>query len=195
MNKKMIIMAGGAVLLLGLGGGGFFAFKKYKAGKAAAAEKAKEGKGGEHGEAPKEGEKPHGEEEEVEALDAHGKPVQPAVVVYRNIVNLDRKNAYLKVEFHILVKDAELARALSGDAVSLEQSEFKALMLSLLSGRTLEEAIEMETRESICEDIKTALNEKFAPKPPKAGEEEDPKHKRPKKPIKDVLVVDWGISS
>lgn len=191
MNKKMIIMAGGAVLLLGLGGGGFFAFKKYKAGKAAAAEKAKEGA---HGEAPKEEEKPKNEEEE-EALDAHGKPVQPAVVVYKNIVNLDRKNAYLKVEFHILVKDAELARALSGDAVSLEQSEFKALMLSLLSGRTLEEAIEMETRESICEDIKTALNEKFAPKPPKAGEEEDPKHKRPKKPIKDVLVVDWGISS
>lgn len=189
MNKKMIIMAGGGVLVLALAGGGFFAFKKYKAGKAAAAAKV-EGEGGEKGEH----EKPVNEED-AEILDVHGKPVPPAVVVYRNIVNLDRKNAYLKVEFHIMVKDPELARALSGDAVTLEQSEFKALMLSLLSGRTLEEAIEMETRESICEDIQTALNEKFAPKPLPHGEKEDPKHKRPKKPIKAVLVVDWGISS
>jgi hypothetical protein len=42
-------------------------------------------------------------------------------------------------------------------------------------------------------EMKDKLNEQFKPHPPKAGEQEDPKHKRPKRPIKNVLIVDWAI--
>lgn len=116
-------------------------------------------------------------------------------MVYSKIVNLDRKNSYLKVELHVLFRDAELGKAATSDKPTPEASEIRATLLELLSGKTLEEVSDLETREHVRNEIKDKLNEKFAPKPPKPGEKVDPKHKRPKKPIKDVLVVDWGIAS
>lgn len=198
--KKMIILGGiGLVLVVVLGGGGFFVWKKFIAKPVVQVDPKKD-------EAPKEavpgGEaKAHGEEEDEDEASAagggeHGGAAGgPAVMIYQKIVNLDKKNSYLKVELHILFRDQELGKAATGDKPTPEASEIRATLLELLSGKTLEEASDLETRESVRKDIKDKLNEKFAPKPPKAGEKEDPKHKKPKKPIKDVLVVDWAISA
>jgi len=191
--KKLIILGGIGVLLLGaLGGGGFFLWKKMAAKKAGQTELAKTEAGNGAG-----GAKVLTEEEEDEAAAGgeHGGAGAPAVMVYQKIVNLDRKNAYLKVELHILFRDPELGKAATGEKPTPEASEIRAMLLELLSGKTLEEASDLETRESVRKEIKDKLNEKFAPKPPKPGEKEDPKHKKSKKPIKDVLVVDWAISA
>lgn len=190
--KKIIIMGGiGLVLVAVLGGGGFFAWKKFMAKPAVQAEPKKE-------EPAKDGakEKHEGEDEDDSAAESggHGGAGGAAVMVYPKIVNLDRKNAYLKVELHIIFRDQELGKAATSDKPTPEASEIRATLLELLSGKTLEEASDIETREFIRNEIKDKLNEKFAPKPPKPGEKEDPKHKKPKKPIKDVLVVDWAIA-
>lgn len=195
---KLIIMV--VVALLVLGGGGFFAYKFFAKKKeaAAAAEKkegeagkeAKEGEAaGEHGAAKKEG-----EDEEDEAADAHGAPAALSVMTYKNIVNLEgpRRNAFLKVELHILFRDADLGKAATSDKPTVEKSQIQALLLELLSGKNLEEVTDLEARQSLRMEIKDKLNEKFKPKL-KPGEKEDPKHKKPKKPVKDVLVVDWAI--
>jgi len=197
--KKLIILGGIGVLVLGLlGGGGFFVWKKMAAKSATQADPKKE-EAAKATNAAAEA-KPHGEEEDEDEPAAagggeHGGAGGPAVMIYQKIVNLDRKNAYLKVELHILFRDQELGKAATGDKPTPEASEIRATLLELLSGKTLEEASDLETRESVRKEIKDKLNEKFAPKPPKAGEKEDPKHKKPKKPIKDVLVVDWAISA
>jgi len=191
--KKIIIMGGiGLVLVAVLGGGGFFAWKKFMAKPAVQAEPKKE-------EPSKDGaqEKHEGTEDEEDVAaesGGHGGAGGAAVMVYPKIVNLDRKNAYLKVELHIIFRDQELGKAATSDKPTPEASEIRATLLELLSGKTLEEASDIETREFIRNEIKDKLNEKFAPKPPKPGEKEDPKHKKPKKPIKDVLVVDWAIA-
>jgi flagellar FliL protein len=192
--KKLIILGGiGFVILAVLGGGGYFAWKKFAAKPAAQVDPKKDetGKpsvpGGEVAS--------HGEEEEEEPSAGGEGAAAPAVMIYQKIVNLDKKNAYLKVELHILFRDPELGKAATGDKPTPEASEIRATLLELLSGKTLEEASDLETRESVRKEIKDKLNEKFAPKPPKPGEKEDPKHKKPKKPVKDVLVVDWAISA
>jgi flagellar basal body-associated protein FliL len=112
------------------------------------------------------------------------------------VVNLEapRKNTYLKLELHILFRDAELGKTAAGDKPSAENSIIRAMLLEMVSGKKLEEAMDTEAREALRLEIKDRLNEKFKPKPPKEGEKEDPKHKKPKKPIKDVLVVDWAIA-
>jgi len=195
--KKLIVFGGIGLVLAGvLGGGGFFAWKKLAAKSAVQVDPKKD-------EATKdkvEGADAKGsadeEEDEPAAAGGHGEGATgPAVMVYPKIVNLDKKNAYLKVELHIIFRDPELGKAATSDKPTPEASEIRATLLELLSGKTLEEASDLETRESVRKEIKDKLNEKFAPKPPKAGEKEDPKHKKPKKPIKDVLVVDWAISA
>ena len=197
-GKMKLIMIAVVVLVL-LGGGGFgykvLVLDKKKA--AAAAEAAKKGAEG----APTEEKKGAQEEEEEEEPHAaeggeHGGGGGPAVLVYKNIVNLEapKKNTYLKVEMHILFRDQELGKLAAGDKPSPENSEMRAILLEMLSGKKLEEAQDMEAREALRLEIKDHLNEKFKPKPPKEGEKVDPKHKKPKKPIKDVLIVDWAIA-
>ena len=192
---KKIILLGGIGLVV-LGGGGFVAYKMLAKKPAAQVDAKTE----EAAKAAALDAKGHGDDEEEAdepaAAGAHGGAAEgPAVMVYPKIINLDRKNAYLKVELHIIFRDQELGKAATSDKPTPEASEIRATLLELLSGKTLEEASDLETRESVRKEIKDKLNEKFAPKPPKAGEKEDPKHKKPKKPIKDVLVVDWAISA
>lgn len=195
--KKMILMGlVGLVVLALLGGGGFFAYKKFFAKKpeAAAAQVAEADKGhGKEGEAKPEA-KGEEEEDEASAGGGHGAGAASAVMVYKGIVNLDRKNAYLKVELHVLFRDPDLGKAATSDKPTPENSQIRALLLEVLSGKTLEEVSDVEMRESLRVEIKDKLNERFAPKP-KPDEKEDPKNKKPKKPVKDVLVVDWAIAS
>ena len=97
-----------------------------------------------------------------------------AVLVYKNNVNLEgKKNTYLVVEFDILFRDQELGKLATSDKPTPENSIIRAMILEAISGKTLEEASDLEFRESIRQEIKDKLNEKFAPKPPKPGEKED----------------------
>lgn len=202
-KKKLIMIVVLALVLLGGGGFGYkvLVLDKKKA-KAEAEKLAAVGKGHEGEKAPEGGE--HGakaEEEEEEEPKAegggHGEGASgPAVLVYKNIVNLEsaRKNTYLKLELHILFRDAELGKAATSDKPTPENSEIRAILLEMLSGKKLEDAQDTEAREALRLEIKDHLNEKFKPKPPKEGEKVDPKHKKPKKPVKDVLIIDWAIS-
>lgn len=198
-KKKLIMMAVAVLVLLGGGGFGYKVLVLDK--KKAAAEAAKLAGASKEGE-PTEEKKGAGHDEEEEDEPAAeggehgGAAAGPAVLIYKNIVNLEapKKNTYLKVEMHILFRDAELGRAATGDKPTAENSEIRSILLEMLSGKKLEEAQDMEAREAIRLEIKDRLNEKFKPKPPKEGEKVDPKHKKPKKPIKDILIVDWAIA-
>lgn len=137
------------------------------------------------------------EEEEASKGGGHGEGAGgPLVMVYKNVVNLEgaKRNAYLKVEFNILFRDQELGKAATSDKATPENAKIRALLLDKLTGKSLEEVTDADAREDLRVEILEALNEAFAPKPPKPGTKEDPKHKKPKKPVKDVLIVDWATA-
>jgi flagellar basal body-associated protein FliL len=194
--KKLLIVGGGGFLVLALlGSGGFFGWKKWqaiKAAKAAAAIAAATPPGGVQ---PTPGEGDDEEDAPAAKGGEEGGGGGPAVLVYKNNVNLEgKKNSYLVVEFDILFRDQELGKQATSEKATAENSIIRSIILDAISGKTLEEAADIETRESIRQDIKDRLNEKFAPKPPKPGEKVDEKTKKPKKPVKDVLVVSWAIA-
>ena len=206
---KLIIIIVAALVVLGGGGAGAMFFMKKKAAakaaeEAALAEKAK----------AKEGEAPHeeaaaehpGHEADSDECGATGEKKEEGgghggaaagdpVMVLTRTVNLTgpRRNAFLRCELNILFCDNELGKLASGDKPSPEKSLIQSIVLGSISGKTVEEAADPESRESLRKEIKEKLNEQFKPHAPKPGEKEDPKHKKPKKPIKSVLIVDWAI--
>lgn len=188
--KKLLVVGGGGLLVLALlGGGGFYGWKKWQAMRAAKAAAAIAASGQPVAEGDAE------EEEELPSAEGEEGASGPAVLIYKNNVNLEgKRNTYLVVEFDILFRDQELGKLATSDKPTPQNSIIRAIVLDAISGKTLEEASDLEFRESIRQDILDRLNEKFAPKPPKPGEKEDPEHKKPKRPIKDVLVVAWAIA-
>lgn len=196
---KLILIAVAAVAVLGGGGFGTYWFlKKRAAAKAAAAEKAQAAAQAsgtaepEHGGAESDDCEGTGEEK---SGDGHGGAASSPVMVLTRTVNLTgpRRNAFLRCELNILFCDAELGRLVSGDKASPEKSLIQSIVLDSLSGKSVEEASDAESREALRKEIKDKLNEQFKPHPPKPGEKEDPKHKRPRRPIRSVLIVDWAI--
>jgi flagellar FliL protein len=200
---KLIIIVVAALVVLGGGGfGARFFLKKRAAAKAAAAEKLRleteafEKGGGEAG--------AHGEEDSDDCGDTGekkeggghgGGPDASPVMVLTRTLNLTgpRRNAFLRCELNILFCDMELGKLVSGEKPSPEKSEIQSIVVGALSGKSVEEASDLESRDAIAKEIKEKLNDKFKPHPPKPGEKEDPKHKKPKRPIKSVLIVDWAI--
>lgn len=199
--KKMIIFGGiGLVVLLLLGGGGFFAWKTLRAKKVAA---ALPGDAAQHeGAAPKEGEAGHpandddeDEEEPAKGGEGEGASGPPVMTLNRLIVNLEgRKNAFLKCDIHILFRNHELGKLAASDKPTPENSIIRSMVLEAISGKTVEAASDMETRESIRQEIKEKLNAKFANKHSKEELDKAKKSgKKVKPPIKDVLIVDWAL--
>ena len=191
----MIIIIVAAVVLLGvLGVGGLIAYKKFlaappKAGAPAAAAA---------GDAPvpeaKEGDDDDDEPAEKGGEEGAGGP--PVMQLNRLIVNLEgpHKNCFLKADIHILFRNQELGKAAASDKPTPENSIIRAEVLEALSGKTVEAASDVETRETVRQDIKDKLNEKFAHKHSKAELDKAKKTGKPvKPPIKDVLIVDWAI--
>jgi len=200
---KLIIIAVAALVVLGGGGFGARIFlKKRAAAKAAAEEQAKvqetqaqEGHAVEealHGGEDSEDCEESGEKKEG---GGHGGPEAAPVMVLTRTVNLSgpRRNAFLRCELNILFCDLELGKLVSGDKPSPERSLIQSIILGSLSGKSVEEASDAESREALRKEMKAKLNEQFKPHPPKPGEKEDPKHKKPRRPIKSVLIVDWAI--
>ncbi len=200
---KLIIIIVAALAVLGGGGFGARLFlKKRAAAKAAAAEKAKaaeaQAQANPGAAAPAQeaddaedcgdtGEKQEGGE--------HGGAGGAPVMVMTRTVNLTgpRRNAFLRCELNILFCDQELGKLVSGDKPSPEKSLIQSIVLETLSGKSVEEASDAESRETLRKEMRDKLNDQFKPHPPKPGETEDPKHKKPKRPIKSVLIVDWAI--
>lgn len=187
-SMKLILIAVAALAVLGGGGYGAMAFmKKRAAAKAAtAAQQAPADAAASEDEGDCGGEASGGGEGE-------GASGPPVMVLTRN-VNLSgpRLNAFLHCELNILFCDQELGKLAASDKASPERSEIQAIVLDALTGKSVEEASDPEFRESLRRDIKDKLNEQFGPKPLKPGED-PPKHKKPKRPVKDVLIVDWAI--
>jgi flagellar basal body-associated protein FliL len=204
-SMKLIIIIVAALLVVGGGGFGAMMFlkKKGEATKVAEAEKAK-AKEGEGSEEPAKEASGHGDEDSEDCGDTGekkeggghgGGPDASAVMVLTRTLNLTgpRRNAFLRCELNILFCDNELGKLVAGDKPSAEKSLIQSIVLGALSGKTVEEASDPESREAMRKEMKDKLNEQFKPHPPKAGEKEDPKHKKPKRPIKTVLIVDWAI--
>lgn len=182
MSKKLIIIIAAAVVILGGGGTtGFIIMKKKKAAAEAAAAAAAQPKG----------DKAAHDDEDEESDKGHGDGSALAIMPIKTIVNLQgpTKNAYLKCEINIVFRDPELGKAASSDKPTYESSVVKSMVLSALSQLGLEEASDPEAREALRSELKEKLNEKFGPKP---GAKVD--KKKPKRPIKDVLVVEWAIA-
>lgn len=196
---KLIIVIVAALAVLGGGGFGTMWFLKKRAAAKAAAEKAK----AEATEVAPADEAGHGAEASDDCEDSgekkegggHGAGEAAPVMVLTRTVNLmgPRRNAFLRCELNILFCDAELGKLVSGEKPSPEKSLIQSIVLGTLSGKSVEEASDAESREALAKEMKEKLNEQFKPHPPKPGEKEDPKHKKPKRPIKSVLIVDWAI--
>lgn len=201
---KLILIIVVALVVLGGGTVGTLVFlKKRRVAKAVQAAQAAELAQG----APAEGHEGAGEpgHDEADSDDCgggeekkeggHGGAESAPVMVLTRTVNLvgPRRNAFLRCELNILFCDTELGKLVAGDKPSPEKSLIQSIVLSSISGKSVEEASDPESREFLLKDIKEKLNEQFKPHPPKPGEKEDPKHKKPKRPIKSVLIVDWAI--
>lgn len=200
---KLIILVVAALAVLGGGGIGAMLFMKKRAATAAAAEQAKANEAQQQRTASPEA-TAHGDEDSEDCGDSgekkdgggHGGAAEAApVMVLTRTVNLNgpRRNAFLRCELNILFCDIELGKLVSGEKPSPEKSLIQSIVLGALSGKTVEEASDAESREALRREMKDKLNEQFKPHPLKAGEKEDPKHQKPKRPIKNVLIVDWAI--
>jgi len=202
--KKMIIFGGiGLVVLLLLGGGGFFLMKSMGAKKeppALPGEASTAKEGGKEGAEAKDGAKAKAEDDDEEEAPAKGGEGEgasgpPVMTLNRLIVNLDgRKNAFLKCDIHILFRNQELGKLAASEKPTPENSIIRSMVLEAISGKTVEAATDLETRESIRQEIRDKLNERFANKHSKEELEKAKKSGKPvKPPIKDVLIVDWAI--
>ena len=200
---KLIIIIVAALALLGGGGFGVMWFmKKREVAKVAEVEKAKLKAAEPHEETVKDTVS-RGDEDTEDCGDAgekkesggHGGVEAAPVMVLTRTVNLTgaRRNAFLRCELNILFCDTELGKLVAGEKPSPEKSLIQSIVLGSLSGKSVEEASDAESRESLRKEMKDKLNEQFRPHPPKPGEKEDPKHQKPKRPIKNVLIVDWAI--
>lgn len=198
--KKMVIFGGiGLVVLLLLGGGGFFLLKKM-GGKKGAAPLPGDAAAVE-GAAPREDGKAvareDDDEDEAPAKGGEGEGASgPAVMTLnRLIVNLEgRKNAFLKCDIHILFRNQELGKLAASEKPTAENSIIRSMVLEAISGKTVEAASDLETRETIRQEIKDKLNTKFANKHSKEELDKAKKTGKPvKPPIKDVLIVDWAL--
>ncbi len=197
---KLIIIAVAALLVLGGGGGGtWYWLKKRAAAKVAKAKAEEEAKA----QAGSPSEDPHAAEDtdtceetgEKKEGGGHGGADASPVMVLTRTVNLTgpRRNAFLRCELNILFCDPDLGKLVSGDKPSAEKSLIQSIVLGALAGKSVDEASDAESREALSKEIKEKLNDQFKPHPPKPGEKEDPKHKKPARPIKSVLIVDWAI--
>lgn len=199
--KLIIIIAVALIVVAGATVGTLLFLKKRRAAKAAQAAEQAQVAGAEGHDAP--GEPGHEEAdaddcgggEEKKESGGHGAGESAPVMVLTRTVNLvgPRRNAFLRCELNILFCDAELGKLVAGDKPSPEKSLIQSIVLAGISGKSVEEASDPESREFLLKDIKDKLNEQFKPHPPKPGEKEDPKHKKSKRPIKSVLIVDWAI--
>jgi flagellar basal body-associated protein FliL len=191
LKKKILLAVIALVVLCLLIGGGLFGYKWYAGRKAAAAAAA----------AQNAANKPAAQDDDDEDEPAAGGEKEggggPAVLqLSRLIVNLNspRKNAFLKCDIHILFRDQELGKAAASEKPTPENSIIRSIVLEAISGKSVEEASDVETRETVRQEIKDKLNEKFASHRSKEAQDKARKSGKPlKPPIKDVLVVDWAI--
>lgn len=195
--KLIILIVAALVVLSGGGVGARWFLKRRAAAKAAATEQAKaqENQTQEGPTPDDEDSEDCGDSGEKKEGGGHGGADASPVMVLTRTVNLTgpRRNAFLRCELNILFCDVELGKLVAGDKPSAEKSLIQSIALGTLSGKTVEEASDAESREALRKEIRDKLNDQFKPHPLKAGEKEDPKHKKSKRPIKSVLIVDWAI--
>jgi flagellar basal body-associated protein FliL len=197
LKKKIMMAAVALVVLLLLGGGGFMGYRWWSAKNAAKPAETAAGKE----EAAKEGgsEEAKGadaadDEEEAGKGGEEGAGGPPVMLIHPIIVNLggNHRNAFLKCDISILFRDAEVGRQAAGEKPTAENAITKSIVLEALSGKTVEEAMDLDTRESVRQEIKDKLNAKFHRS--KEAVEKAKKAGKPLKPVvKDVLITDWAI--
>ena len=184
---KLILLAVAGLALLGGGGYGTRVFLK----KRAAAKAAQQAPGSATAAAADDDSDCGGETSG--GGEGEGASGPPVMVLTRN-VNLSgpRLNAFLHCELNIIFCDQDLGKAAASDKPSPEKAEIESIVLDALTGRSVEEAMDPDFRDSLRKDIKDKLNAQFGPQPLAPGEK-PPKKEPPRHPVKDVLIVDWAI--
>jgi flagellar basal body-associated protein FliL len=196
--KKLIIFGGIGLVVLMLLGGGAFVFLKGAASKKAAADallaQAKQGES-QPAAAPATNDDDDDDAAEAKGGEGEGASGPAVMTLNRLIVNLEgHRNAFLKTDIHILFRNQELGKLAASEKPTPENSIIRSMVLEALSGKSVEVASDLETRESIRQEIKDKLNEKFANRHSKEEQDKAKKTGKPiKPPIKDVLIVDWAI--
>jgi flagellar basal body-associated protein FliL len=203
LKKKIIMAVVALVALLVLGVGGFMGYRAWakghppapkEAGKPAegADGAAAEGKG--DAAADTKAAAADDTEDEPAAKGGEGGGGAPVMLIHPIIVNLggNHRNAFLKCDISILFRDAELGRQAASDKPTAQNSIIKAIVLEALSGKTVEEAMDMDTREAVRQEVKDKLNSKFHWSK-EAKEAAEKAGKALKTPIKDVLITDWAV--
>lgn len=195
MKKKILLAVTALIVLCVLGGGGLFGYKWYAARKAAkAAAQTQTQSGTAEPAAAAEDDEDYPAEKGGEKEGGGGGPA--VLQLTRLIVNLDspRKNAFLKCDIHILFRDQELGKAAISEKPTPENSIIRSIVLEALSGKSVDEASDVETREEVRQEIMDKLNEKFANHHSQEVLEKAKKSGKPlKPPVRDVLIVDWAI--
>ena len=108
-----------------------------------------------------------------------------------HVINLPgSRSGFLKCQISIFVRDPELGKQMGSDTPTPEREESKAIVLEILNTLSAEEVRENETQLTLRQDILDRLNERFRPTRPPADKKSPP---RPRKPIKDVFIIEWAV--
>ena len=108
-----------------------------------------------------------------------------------HVINLPgSRSGFLKCQISVFIRDPELGRQMSSDTPTPEREESKAIVLEILNTLSAEEVRESETQLTLRQDIMDRLNERFRPTRPPADKKSPP---RPRRPIKDVFIIEWAV--
>ena len=144
-------------------------------------------------EAPKKEEKP----KEAAKAGAHGTAApaaeddgEPVVAKQVHIVNMPGgKGGFLRCQFSLMVRDADLGKQLTSDKPTAESEEAKAIVLGILRQLTPEDMNNADAQDVLKLDIIQKLNDRYGGTP--ASDKTLPP--RVKEPIKDVFITEWAV--
>jgi flagellar basal body-associated protein FliL len=221
--KKILVFGGIGLVVVGGGGYGATKFLGNKGAHEEHEEETEGGEGetqhaAEKKPAPKKEAAPPAhavEEDDPPAGEAEDTSKDLAVTV-KHVINLpgptlpdgsrSSSKGFLKCEFAIIVKDPELGKLMMSDKPTPEREETRAIVREILGELSAEDLLEHETQITLRQDIVDKLNERYRPgawAPPAApGGAKDAHGKplpagasapRPKKPVRNVWIVDWAV--
>jgi hypothetical protein len=206
MNLKKILVFGGIGLAV-VGGGGFGAMKFLGKGNHEEHEEAPEGaEGASHErEAPKPAAHsappppPPPAAENYAAEPAESEDTSNDVAVNQtHVINLPGgggRGGFHRSEICIIVKDPELGKLMASSTPTPEREKAKAIVFEALGELPAEDLLDHDTQMAFRQDLMDRLNEEFRPKgpPPPPEKGKTPPPPRPRKPIRDVLIVSWAL--
>jgi flagellar basal body-associated protein FliL len=181
-----MLMIGGLALVLG--GGGVAMKCGGGEGEAEAGEDGEEGH-----EAPAAGHEKPKEQPKAGGHGAAAAQEEGEIIVAKqdHVVNAPGgKTGFLRCQFSILVRDADLGKQLASETPTADMEEAKSIVLGILRALSVEDLNDLDAQEALKQDIMERLNDRFGGSP-SSDKALPPRHKEP---IKDVFITAWAVS-